>query len=75
MIKDNITKGWKFRSTRLHEPHAEWIELQYKFVYEYLKYQPDIGIGSMGDFWVFYNMKTNDILATIDGEKGETLVY
>ena len=74
-MKIKEAKEWKLRSTRRHEPHAEWLELQYKFIRELLKDNKDVSISLMGECWVFYNTLTSDLLATIDGEKGETLVY
>lgn len=78
MTEGKPTNGWKLRSTRHHEPRDKWFEIQTEFVGEYLKqaYATScIGIKLMGDLWIYYDCETNDVYATIDGEKGETLVY
>ena len=75
MTKDNTTKEWKFRSLRQHEPMTDWLDIQYRFIRQYLKHKKDFDISLVGECWVFFDPSTNETFATIDNQKGETLVY
>lgn len=72
------TKNAIFKSIRTTEDRLKWLELQEKFINQYLKKQnknKNINIKLLGDLWIWYDRDTQEVYASVDGEKGETEIY